>query len=151
MLLAEAFENERHDPELTRRILLRWQCATTYPYSSLPTSSSKRAWWSASRPYPEQAALLYGLRVHLVVSGAGEPVEFALAAGSEADEGAQGLEPELARRFDHIGRQGLYRLRLRRPARRGWLTPKGPAQEELQAADARSCRLGAYPGVAGSS
>lgn len=27
----------------------------------------------------------YGLRVHLVVSGAGEPVEFALAAGSEAD------------------------------------------------------------------
>jgi hypothetical protein len=27
----------------------------------------------------------YGLRVHLVVSGTGEPVEFALAAGSEAD------------------------------------------------------------------
>ena len=27
----------------------------------------------------------YGLRVHLVVSGRGEPVEFALAAGSEAD------------------------------------------------------------------
>jgi hypothetical protein len=27
----------------------------------------------------------YGLRVHLVVTGAGEPVEFALAAGSEAD------------------------------------------------------------------
>src|SRR5215211_7920632 len=27
----------------------------------------------------------YGLRVHLVVSGAGEPVEFSLAAGSEAD------------------------------------------------------------------
>jgi hypothetical protein len=27
----------------------------------------------------------YGLRVHLVVSGAGEPVEFTLAAGSEAD------------------------------------------------------------------
>ena len=28
---------------------------------------------------------LYGLRVHLVVSGRGEPVEFALAAASEAD------------------------------------------------------------------
>jgi hypothetical protein len=27
----------------------------------------------------------YGLRVHLVVSGAGEPVEFSLVAGSEAD------------------------------------------------------------------
>jgi hypothetical protein len=27
----------------------------------------------------------YGLRVHLVVSGAGEPVEFSLAAGSESD------------------------------------------------------------------
>jgi hypothetical protein len=27
----------------------------------------------------------YGLRVHLVVTGAGEPVEFSLAAGSEAD------------------------------------------------------------------
>lgn len=41
--------------------------------------------------------------MHLVVSGAGEPVEFALAAGSEVDEGAQGLEPGLARRFDHFG------------------------------------------------
>ena len=27
----------------------------------------------------------YGLRVHLVLTGAGEPVEFSLAAGSEAD------------------------------------------------------------------
>lgn len=27
----------------------------------------------------------YGLRVHLLISGAGEPVEFSLAAGSEAD------------------------------------------------------------------
>ena len=27
----------------------------------------------------------YGLRVHLVVTGAGEPVEFSVAAGSEAD------------------------------------------------------------------
>jgi len=27
----------------------------------------------------------YGLRVHLVVTGAGEPVEFSLVAGSEAD------------------------------------------------------------------
>jgi Transposase DDE domain len=27
----------------------------------------------------------YGLQVHLVVTGAGEPVEFSVAAGSEAD------------------------------------------------------------------
>jgi len=34
---------------------------------------------------PSKRRYFYGLRVHLVVSGAGEPVEFSLAAGSEAD------------------------------------------------------------------
>jgi hypothetical protein len=34
---------------------------------------------------------LYGLRVHLMVTGAGEPVEFALAAGFEARRGDQFL------------------------------------------------------------
>lgn len=34
---------------------------------------------------PSKRRYFYGLRVHLVVSGAGEPVEFALAAASEAD------------------------------------------------------------------
>lgn len=34
---------------------------------------------------PSKRRYFYGLRVHLVVSGAGEPVEFALEAGSEAD------------------------------------------------------------------
>jgi hypothetical protein len=34
---------------------------------------------------PSKRRYFYGLRVHLVVSGKGEPVEFALAAGSEAD------------------------------------------------------------------
>jgi hypothetical protein len=34
---------------------------------------------------PSKRRYFYGLRVHLVVTGAGEPVEFALAAGSEAD------------------------------------------------------------------
>jgi hypothetical protein len=38
-----------------------------------------RGYISSKRRY------FYGLRVHLVVTGAGEPVEFALAAGSEAD------------------------------------------------------------------
>ncbi len=34
---------------------------------------------------PSKRRYFYGLRVHLVVSGKGEPVEFALAAGSESD------------------------------------------------------------------
>jgi hypothetical protein len=34
---------------------------------------------------PSKRRYFYGLRVHLVVSGAGEPVEFSLEAGSEAD------------------------------------------------------------------
>jgi hypothetical protein len=38
-----------------------------------------RGYVSSKRRY------FYGLRVHLVVSGAGEPVEFSLVAGSEAD------------------------------------------------------------------
>ena len=38
-----------------------------------------RGYISSKRRY------FYGLRVHLVVTGAGEPVEFSLAKGSEAD------------------------------------------------------------------
>jgi Transposase DDE domain len=34
---------------------------------------------------PSKRRYFYALRVHLVLSGAGEPVEFALEAGSEAD------------------------------------------------------------------
>jgi hypothetical protein len=34
---------------------------------------------------PSKQRYFYGLRVHLVTTGAGEPVEFSLAAGSEAD------------------------------------------------------------------
>ncbi len=41
---------------------------------------------NAFRGYvPSKRRYFYGLRVHLVVTGAGEPVEFALAAGFEAD------------------------------------------------------------------
>jgi IS5 family transposase len=41
---------------------------------------------AAFRGYiPSQRRYFYGLRVHLVVTGAGEPVEFALATGLEAD------------------------------------------------------------------
>jgi DDE family transposase len=44
-----------------------------------PKEKSFRGYIASKRRY------FYGLRVHLVVSGAGEPVEFSLAAGSEAD------------------------------------------------------------------
>lgn len=45
----------------------------------IPKKESFRGYIASKRRY------FYGLRVHLVVSGAGEPVEFSLAAGSEAD------------------------------------------------------------------
>ena len=44
-----------------------------------PKRKSFRGYIASKRRY------FYGLRVHLVVTGAGEPVEFSLAAGSEAD------------------------------------------------------------------
>jgi hypothetical protein len=44
-----------------------------------PKKKSFRGYIASKRRY------FYGLRVHLVVTTAGEPVEFALAAGSEAD------------------------------------------------------------------
>lgn len=34
---------------------------------------------------PSKRRYFYGLRIHLVVTGAGEPVKFSLAAGSESD------------------------------------------------------------------
>jgi hypothetical protein len=45
-----------------------------------PKKKSFRGYIASKRRY-----FFYGLRVHLVVTGAGEPVEFSLAAGSEAD------------------------------------------------------------------
>jgi hypothetical protein len=44
-----------------------------------PKKKSFRGYIASKRRY------FYGLRVHLVVTGRGEPVEFSLAAGSEAD------------------------------------------------------------------
>jgi hypothetical protein len=93
-LLARAFK-ERNDPEFQ-----------TYAVDSLPVPVCDNIRISRCRIYPLQTAdddyaipkkesfrgyiaskrrYFYGLRVHLVVSGAGEPVEFSLAAGSEAD------------------------------------------------------------------
>jgi hypothetical protein len=48
-------------------------------YSLEEHGGAFRGYISSKRRY------FYGLRVHLVVTGAGEPVEFSIAAGSEAD------------------------------------------------------------------
>src|SRR4051812_31524440 len=97
-LLAQAFK-KRNDPDQTYAVdSLAVPVCDQHPHPSLPTlplrdrrrirrpgdlsppkRKSFRGYIASKRRY------FYGLRVHLVVSGAGEPVEFALAAGSEAD------------------------------------------------------------------
>ena len=83
-LLAEAFKQSQ--PE------------QTYVVDSLPVAVCDNIRIKRCRIYPREEhgeafrgyvaskrRYFYGLRVHLLVSGAGEPVEFSLAAGSEAD------------------------------------------------------------------
>ncbi len=91
-LFAQIFK-ERNDPDFQ-----------TYAVDSLPVAVCDNIRIRRCRIYPLEEGLddtlkkksfrgyiaskrryFYGLRVHLVVTGAGEPVEFALAAGSEAD------------------------------------------------------------------
>jgi hypothetical protein len=95
-VLAQAFK-ERNDPELR-----------TYAVDSLPVPVCDNIRIRRCRIYPlveqgrdddpepkkkksfrgyiaSKRRYFYGLRVHLVVTGRGEPVEFSLAAGSEAD------------------------------------------------------------------
>ncbi len=71
----------------------------TYAVDSLPVAACDNIRIRRCRLYPPEEhgagafrgyiaskrRYFYGLRVHLVVTGAGEPVEFSLAAGSEAD------------------------------------------------------------------
>ena len=83
-LLAEVFK--QHNPE------------QTYAVDSLPVAVCDNIRIGRCRLYPleehgeafrgyisSKRRYFYGLRVHLVVSELGEPVEFILAAGSEAD------------------------------------------------------------------
>jgi hypothetical protein len=95
-LLARAFK-ERNDPEFQTYAVdslpvpvcdnIRIHRCRIYPLEeghdddddSTPKKKSFRGYIASKRRY------FYGLRVHLVVTGAGEPVEFSLAAGSEAD------------------------------------------------------------------
>ncbi len=93
-LLARAFK-ERNDPEFQTYAVdslpvpvcdnIRIRRCRIYPLEegddddAIPKKESFRGYIASKRRY------FYGLRVHLVVTGAGEPVEFSLAAGSEAD------------------------------------------------------------------
>lgn len=83
-LLAQTFKQSR--PE------------QTYVVDSLPVAVCDNIRIRRCKLYPPQEhgkafrgyiaskrRYFYGLRVHLLISGAGEPVEFTLAAGSEAD------------------------------------------------------------------
>jgi Transposase DDE domain len=84
-LLAEVFK-QHNGPE------------QTYAVDSLPVAACDNIRIRRCRLYPpkkhgeafrgyiaSKRRYFYGLRVHLVVTGAGEPVEFSLVAGSEAD------------------------------------------------------------------
>jgi hypothetical protein len=91
-VLAQAFI-ERNDPDRTYVVdslpvpvcdNIRIRRCRLYPLevegeSPPERKKSFRGYIASKRRY------FYGLRVHLVVTGAGEPVEFSLAAGSEAD------------------------------------------------------------------
>jgi hypothetical protein len=93
-LLARAFK-QRNDPDRTYAVdslpvpvcdNIRIRRCRIYPLEegyddddATPKKKSFRGYIPSKRRY------FYGLRVHLVVTGAGEPVEFALAAASEAD------------------------------------------------------------------
>ena len=83
-LLAQAFKERNAD--------------RTYVVDSLPVAACDNIRIRRCRLYPPEESAgafrgyvpskrryFYGLRVHLVVSGAGEPVEFSLEAASEAD------------------------------------------------------------------
>jgi hypothetical protein len=95
-LLAQVFK-KRNDPDQTYAVdslpvpvcdnIRIWRCRL-YPLEeeeegrdddTPKKKKSFRGYIASKRRY------FYGLRVHLVVTGAGEPVEFSLAAGSEAD------------------------------------------------------------------
>ncbi len=91
-LLAQTFK-ERNDPDRTYAVdslpvavcdNIRIRRCRLYPLEEghggdAPKRKSFRGYIASKRRY------FYGLRVHLVVTGAGEPVEFSLAAGSESD------------------------------------------------------------------
>jgi hypothetical protein len=92
MISKSRFNRRLHaiEPELWRGlfsmlagVFKRRNTQGTYAVDSLPVAACDNIRIRRCRLYPP--GYFYGLRVHLVVTEAGEPVEFALAAGSEAD------------------------------------------------------------------
>src|SRR5947209_37371 len=94
-LLAQAFK-KRNDPELQTYAVdslpvavcdnIRIRRCRIYPLAQGPEEEAHTPRRKSFRGYiASKRRYFYGLRVHLVVTGAGEPVEFSLAAGSEAD------------------------------------------------------------------
>jgi Transposase DDE domain len=107
MISKSRFNRRLHaiEPELWRGlfsmlagVFKRRNTQGTYAVDSLPVAACDNIRIRRCRLYPPEEhggafrgyiaskrRYFYGLRVHLVVTEAGEPVEFALAAGSEAD------------------------------------------------------------------
>jgi len=86
--------------DLLAEVFKRGHPERTYVVDSLPVAVCDNIRIKRCRIYPPQVhgeafrgyiaskrRYFYGLRVHLVTTGAGEPVEFCLAAASEADIG----------------------------------------------------------------
>jgi len=97
---------------------------------------------------PSKRRYFYGLRVHLVVSGAGEPVEFALEAGSEADVTVlKGLGLDLPEGSTIFAEKGYTDYDYEDLLEEFGLHLKAEAQEELQATNAG---VGGVPGQADS-
>jgi len=99
-VLARVFIERNNDPELRTYAVdslpvpvcdnIRIRRCRLYPseqedHASSSSSSSSSGEKSFRGYIASKRRYFYGLRVHLVVSQAGEPVEFSLAAGSEAD------------------------------------------------------------------
>jgi len=93
-LLAQAFK-QRNDPDQTYAVdslpvpvcdNIRIRRCRIYPLEEGCDDDGPPKKKKSFRGYiASKQRYFYGLRVHLVVTGAGEPVEFSLAAGSEAD------------------------------------------------------------------
>jgi hypothetical protein len=92
-LLAQAF-TERNDPDRTYAVdslpvpvcdNIRIRRCRIYPLEEEHDDEASKPKKSLRGYIASKRRYFYGLRVHLVVTGAGEPVEFSLAAGSEAD------------------------------------------------------------------
>jgi hypothetical protein len=88
-----------------------------------------RGYISSKRSY------FYGLRVHLVVTGAGEPVEFSIVAGSEADVTVfKDLQLDFCRRVRLSVRTRLTPITTTKTSSRKWAYTLRPSARRTQSA-----------------